>query len=142
MVDVVVWHSPAELDAVAIAPDFAAIVRSERLSATMRRNLASGGTIFAAVEGATLRGYATVVPFDGRDGRCWDDLPDALELGAIEVARSSRRRGIARTLMGRLGASARLANRVLLACGVASHWETDRAGLSLLDYRRMLVRLL
>jgi GNAT superfamily N-acetyltransferase len=134
-------ESPADLQGVTAAADFGAIVRSPFLLETMARNLASGSVIAAALDGSQLRGYATVAAIEPL-WRRFAGLAGVKELGAIEVARSARRRGVASALLARLDRHAPLADLVLLTYGSSSHWEPDVSGLEWAAYRRMLVRLL
>lgn len=141
------WRQRAALDGVTVASDFGAIVRSARLVATMRGNLDAGGVIVAALRGDTLVGYATTIPVaalaspEAAPLDRWHDLPDALALGAVEVARASRRGGVATALLRRLVRWPELERRIVLAHGLASHWDVDAAGLGYYQYRAMLVRL-
>lgn len=135
-------EGPADLQGVTPAVDFGAIVSSARLLETMARNLASGSVIAAALDdGGQLNGYATVTAIEPL-WRRFAGLAGVVELGAIEVARSARRRGIASALLARLDGHAPLADLVTLTYGASSHWEPEVGGLSWDRYRRMLVRLL
>ncbi len=142
------WTSASALDRVAVADDFGAIVKSARLPATMRANLGAGGSVLAALAGETLVGYATTVPVAALSSPeaapldRWHDLPHALELGAIEVARAARRNGIATALLRSLQRWPDVERWILLAHAVASHWDVDGTGLGWQPYRAMLVRLL
>jgi len=146
-VRVALWHGAAPAD-VAIADDFDAIVSSARLAATVHRSLAAGGFILAALRERTLIGYATTVPVaavsspEAAPLDRWHDLPHALELGALEVARSSRRRGVGSALMRAFAEWHDLERWIVLAHGIASHWDVGGAQLEFAQYRTMLVRLL
>jgi GNAT superfamily N-acetyltransferase len=137
-----VWREPSGDDSWDVADDFGSIVRSERLREVLDRIRPSGGAVIAALVGTELRGYATLVPSSLLKRDRWGDLPDAFELGSIEVARSSRRCGIATALLARLPSTLPIDRLLLLARGVASHWDTSVAMLSPIDYRRMLLRML
>jgi acetoin utilization protein AcuA len=136
------WNRTAALERYRVAPDFGAILRGAALGETMRRNLDDGATIAAAVDDDdVLLGYATVVP-SGCLGRRWGGLADVVELGAIEVARSARRRGIAHALLARLEGGRATERSVVIATGLSHHWEPEVAGLPPVRYRAMLVGLL
>ncbi len=132
---------PEALAGIDIAGDFGAIVPSLRLGPIMTNNLASGGVIAAAVDGGLLRGYATVVDFEP-DWRRFSGLPGVVELGAIEVARGARRRGLGKALLARLFREPRFESQVTLTYGASSHWEPEVGGLAPFAYRKMLVGLL
>ena len=134
-------EAPADLSRLAPATDLGAIVRSELVLETLERNLASGAVVAAAIDGVTLRGYATVAAIEPA-WRRFAGLAGVVELGAIEVARSARRRGVASALLARLERHPPLADLVTLTYGASSHWEPEVGGLSWEAYRRMLVRLL
>ncbi len=125
-----------------VANDFSAIVHSRKLPAALERIVGMGGTVVAAVDGDELSGYATVVPSATLVRERWQDLPDAFELGSIEVARSSRRHGIGSALVERLEALLPVDRMLLFARGMYGHWETEAAMLSAFEYRGMLLRML
>jgi hypothetical protein len=136
-----VWRDASDLETVAVAPDFHGIVKSGRLKEAMRRSFSVGGVTAAAVVQGQLRGYATLVPASALAGERWHDLPDAYELGAIEVARSARGCGLATALAGAMGRCLPVERLVIFARAVAGHWDPGGAGLTLAGYRRMLITL-
>jgi acetoin utilization protein AcuA len=64
------------------------------------------------------------------------------ELGAIEVSRNYRKLGLARTLIKTLMAESFMDRKIAYMNGFMWHWDVDGAGLTLLEYRRMLIGLL
>jgi GNAT superfamily N-acetyltransferase len=128
-----IWSDPSHVRGSTVALDFGAIVRSERLRQLLRGIVASGGVVIAALAERELHGYATVVP---------EHLPDMFELGSIEVARSHRTHGIGTGLLERLDIAVPIDRLVLYARGFVGHWDTEAATLSVLEYRRMLLRML
>jgi acetoin utilization protein AcuA len=136
------WQEPSRGDRWRAAGDFGSIVRSERLPEVFGGIAASGGVVLAALVGGELRGYATLVPSSALTRERWENLPDTYELGSIEVARSSRRRGVGTALLARLPATLPIERLLLFARGLAGHWDTALATLSPIDYRRMLLRML
>lgn len=114
------------LAGVAIAPDFAAIVRSDRLPALFGSVIGHGGVVLAAIEGSgdrdELRGYAAVVPSAAVDAP-WSDAPDSFELGSMEVARSSRGRGYGAAMLAELGSAVALETHLVFARGFFSSWD-------------------
>ena len=136
-----IWQRQADV-AARVASDFGAIVRSERLPALLGKISDLGGVVVAALEGDELRGYATLVPTSALTTERWENLPDTFELGSIEVARSSRGRGIGTQLLGRLQATVPVESLLLFARGLVSHWDLALTTLSAIGYRRMLLRML
>lgn len=133
-----------------LAPDdhFGAIVRSHKLMGVMHRCLTAGGFIVAALVDHLLVGYATTVPVAMLSSPeaialdRWHDLPDAFELGALEVAARWRRRGLATAILARWASIRELQRWIVLAHGNASHWDLYATGLSASAYRALLVRML
>lgn len=139
--DIQIWRTPEALDGVEVAPDFTAVVRSARLRETMAAGLASGAVVISAVVDRVLCGYATIVPSSALEAR-WRDLADVSELGALEVARSARRRRIGTSLLAALGDALPLSSLVLMARGVVHHWDFTEADIHPIRYRRLLVGML
>jgi acetoin utilization protein AcuA len=136
-----IWREPPARDGVRVA-DFGSIVRSDRLLPVLGRVADLGGVVVAALAEDELRGYATLVPSSALTEERWENLPDAFELGSMEVARSSRGRGIGTELLGALDATIPIEQRLLLARGFVSHWDMSLAAMSPVEYRRMLLRML
>jgi acetoin utilization protein AcuA len=136
-----IWRGPRDLDGARVAADFGAIVRSDRLPAVFRGIFERGGTIIAAADDE-LRGYAALVPSSALKGERWEALPDLFELGSIEVARSSRGRGVGAALLSTLGDALPLERVILFARGIASHWDLPFTELPLVEHRRKLLRML
>lgn len=101
-----------------------------------------GGVIVAATADHELRGYATLVPSSALTGEGWENVPDTFELGSIEVARSSRGRGIGTALLATLAAALPIEDLLLFARGFVNHWDMALAGLTPVQYRLMLLRML
>jgi acetoin utilization protein AcuA len=137
-----IWRELTPGEPPRVAGDFGAIVRSERLPAVLETIVGAGGVVIAAVAEDELRGYATLVPASLLTRERWENLPDAFELGSIEVARSSRGRGLGTGLLDGLRATLPIEQLLLFARGFVGHWDTSRAALSPLAYRRMLLRML
>lgn len=110
--------------------------------ALLRRVLrAPEGRVVAALAGDTLVGYLAIFrpgP-EERWGQC--RVPGLLELGALEVDRSWRRRGLARRLLGAAFAGGELEGAILLAPQFATDWDVETSGLSEREYRHMILRL-
>jgi acetoin utilization protein AcuA len=137
-----VWRDRSRGEPVRPAADFGAIVSSERLPAILDRIIDLHGVVIAALADDELRGYATLVPAAALARERWENLPDTFELGSIEVARSSRGRGLGTALLAALEATLPIDRLLLFARGMVSHWDVASAALHVIDYRRMLLRML
>jgi acetoin utilization protein AcuA len=73
----------------------------------------------------------------------WASLPSGqvLELGGIEVARDFRGRGLARHLMDRAFAPPDFDVTIVYAQALTWCWDLEGSGLSLADYRAMMLQL-
>jgi acetoin utilization protein AcuA len=73
----------------------------------------------------------------------WSKLGDLMfELGAIEVSRNYRKLGLAGALIKALMSEPFIERKITYMNGFMWHWDVDGTGLTLLDYRRMLIDLL
>src|SRR5262249_509161 len=121
--DVRIWRKASDLRRVRIAPDFGAVVSSDVLEPVLRAGFGFDAITTAAQVGDLLVGYATLVPSSALVDRRWGDLPDTFELGALEVARSWRRRGIATALLASLDRCIMLEHVVVFARAFVSQWD-------------------
>lgn len=121
------YESPSQIDALRVAAGFSSIVKTGEVPSMFRRVLAADGNVTAALSGGVLVGYAADLPFvpiewDGaRIVRRWEMVPQARELGAVEVAAPFRNRGIARRLMQALADDERLERFIVI--GEALRWH-------------------
>jgi acetoin utilization protein AcuA len=134
-----VWR---ELPMIRVSPELHAIVPAERLSDLLDDIVGIGGTVLAAVGDGELRGYATLVPSSGLTHERWENLPDVVELGSIDVAPSARRRGVGTALLAELAVTLPLERLLVFARGIAYHWDTEGTGLAHTAYRAMLLAML
>jgi GNAT superfamily N-acetyltransferase len=81
-------------------------------------------------------GQLTVV----RAGDWWEEIESCFEV-AIEVSENWRQLGVASRLIALAAAREDLEDRILLAMGLAWHWDLERSGFNRIQYRDMLVRL-
>jgi len=136
-----------DLRRVDIAPGFCAITRSDRLRETLERVLRLGAVVTAAVERSILVGYIVDMPFvpiavaGGEVRRRWQSVPQARELGGLEVARPYRCMGIGRRLLLALSTAERLQASILMAEGFEWHWDLGACSLSATERRRELLAL-
>jgi acetoin utilization protein AcuA len=136
------WRETECLQEARFAPNFTAIVRTERLAGVMRSCLQAGATIAVARRDETVCGYATVVPSSTHVFERWRDLRDVHELGALEVVRTARCQGLATGLLEQLARSLPWEDMIVFARGFVSHWDLPGTGMAAVRYRRMLVALL
>jgi GNAT superfamily N-acetyltransferase len=69
-------------------------------------------------------------------------VPGVFEVGAVEVAAGWRRRGIGSALLRFAVAAEPFRDLVLVAFGLAWHWDLEGSGLTAMAYRRGLLRSL
>jgi acetoin utilization protein AcuA len=143
----IVSLTPADLRAIDVPPGFGAIVRSGDIRDVLARVIDLGGAVTVASAEGVLAGYATDLPFvpvfyqGRRVERPWDDLPQARELGSIEVAPQFRHARVAEALLATMVANGRLDDRIVIGEALASHWDLRGSGLAVWDYRTALLRL-
>lgn len=147
-IDVLTHVTAARLSSLAIAPGFAAVVKSERVGEVLGQVLAIGGDVTAAVAAGQLVGYVTIAPFvpirwAGRTyHRRWERLPGGHELGSIEVSRVWRGRRLGERLVLAAVADGSLDHTIVLSEELSWHWDEEELGLTKREYRAMLQRLL
>jgi len=99
------------------------------------------GRVLVAHRGRQLVAYLTFHPPEG-DCR-WASLPHGkiLELGGIEVARGFRGMGLARRLMDQAFAPPDFDDVIVYAQALTWCWDLEGTGMSVADYRQMMLRL-
>jgi acetoin utilization protein AcuA len=142
------FTSAAQLARVDVAPGFAAITPSAELRTVLADVLELDGVVTAAIRRSILVGYIVDLPFlpipfqGGQITRRWQGVPDARELGGLEVARPFRGGGIAQRLLTELVSEARLDRIILIGEALQWHWDADTGRRSIWEYRDELLRLL
>jgi acetoin utilization protein AcuA len=137
-------QDPGRID---VPPGFFAVNRSAELREALSRVLDLGAWVTCALHGSVLLGYALDLPFvpvsfDGVPWpRRWDALPDARELGAIEIARPYRDLRLGHGLLAGLCDGGRLEGQVLIGEGLVWHWDAEARGLGPGECRRRLLAL-
>lgn len=81
-------------------------------------------------------GQVTIVPCE----TWWEGLKNTYEI-AIEVSSRWRRLGLAKELLTYALELGTLEDMILLAIGLSWHWDTERAGMSAVCYRRLIASL-
>ena len=84
-------------------------------------------------------GYVAVL--DPEPGTRFSSLPGLLEVGAVEVASGWRRGGVAGALLRFAVEPDPFEDLILIASGLAWHWDLEQSGLSAVAYRRVLRRV-
>jgi acetoin utilization deacetylase AcuC-like enzyme len=99
----------------------------------------TGEVVVAHTPEGVLVGYVAVL--DPEPGTRFSSLPGLLEVGAIEVADGWRRGGVAGALLRFAVEPDPFEDLILIASGLAWHWDLDQSGLSAIAYRRVLRRV-
>ena len=99
----------------------------------------TGEVVVAHTPEGVLVGYVAVL--DPEPGTRFSSLPGLLEVGAIEVADDWRRGGVAGALLRFAVEPDPFEDLILIASGLAWHWDLDQSGLSAIAYRRVLRRV-
>ncbi len=100
-----------------------------------------GRVVVAVTDSQTIVGFLTFhAPSRlSRWGRA--NLTGLVELGGIEVSSSWRKLGLAKAMLGVAFADAYYDDKIVIAAGLSWCWDLSGTGLSLNEYRQMLVRL-
>jgi GNAT superfamily N-acetyltransferase len=99
----------------------------------------AGEVVVAHTPEGTVVGYVAVL--DPEPGTRFASLPGLLEVGAIEVAAGWRRGGVATALLRFAVEPDPFEDLILIASGLAWHWDLEQSGLSAVAYRRVLGRV-
>ena len=99
----------------------------------------AGEVVVAHTPEGTVVGYVAVL--DPEPGTRFASLPGLLEVGAIEVGAGWRRGGVATALLRFAVEPDPFEDLILIASGLAWHWDLEQSGLSAVAYRRALARL-
>jgi len=108
----------------------------------LRRVLrAPQGRVLAVVAKDTLVGYLALFQPgpEERWGQC--SITGLIELGALEVDRAWRRRGLARRLLQAAFAGGGLDPAIVMAPQFATDWDLETSGLTWREYRQMVLHL-
>lgn len=97
--------------------------------------------------GLALKDSDTVVAYfagwyPGKEER-WSKLGDLMyEMGAIEVSRNFRHTGLAQTMIGLILDDDFFEDKIAYMNGFSWHWDLDGTGLTISQYRQMMLRML
>jgi acetoin utilization deacetylase AcuC-like enzyme len=99
----------------------------------------NGEVVVAHTPEGVVVGYVAVL--DPEPGTRFASLPGLLEVGAVEVAAGWRRGGVAGALLRFAVEPDPFEDLILIASGLAWHWDLEQSGLSATAYRRVLRRV-
>jgi acetoin utilization protein AcuA len=100
-----------------------------------------GRVALALIDGARVVGYG-VGCYPGSDDR-WRKLGELMyEMAALEVSRNYRGMGIAGKIFRLLMQDDFFEDKIAYICGFSWHWDLDGSGLTMAQYRRMMLGLL
>ena len=99
----------------------------------------AGEVVVAHTPEGVVVGYVAVL--EPEPGTRFASLPGLLEVGAIEVATGWRRGGVASALLRFAVEPDPFEDLILIASGLAWHWDLDQSGLSATAYRGVLARV-
>ncbi|HXZ43379.1 MAG TPA: GNAT family N-acetyltransferase [archaeon] len=136
--------APDQLDSLTLGEGLGAYCRYRRgeTLAMLRRVLhAQQGRLLAAIIGDTLVGYLAFFQ-PGREER-WGQHPitNLIELGAVEVDRTWRQRGVAQLLLQNAFGGGELDAAIVVAPEFATDWDLASSGLAWREYRQVILRL-
>jgi acetoin utilization deacetylase AcuC-like enzyme len=99
----------------------------------------AGEVVVAHTPEGVVVGYVAVL--DPEPGTRFASLPGLLEVGAVEVASGWRRGGVASALLRFAVEPDPFEDLILIASGLAWHWDLEQSGLTAKAYRRVLARV-
>jgi acetoin utilization deacetylase AcuC-like enzyme/GNAT superfamily N-acetyltransferase len=100
-----------------------------------------GGDLVVAHTGdGVVVGYAAII--DPEPGSRFAGVPGLFEVGAVEVAAGWRRGGVGGALLRFAVGAEPFRDLVLVAFGLAWHWDLEGSGLTAMAYRRVMLRVL
>lgn len=105
------------------------------------RSGADGRVVLAVVRSSIIVGYVACWHPDPEDR--WSKLGDVIyEMGAIEVSRGFRGRGLARQMIATVLSDDFFEDKIACLSSFSWHWDLEGTGLSIPAYRKMLAGLM
>jgi acetoin utilization protein AcuA len=129
---------PSVLRRLRVAEDMHAFTRSAEREAQLLRQLAArpdANLIVAFTPEGEVVAEVSLAPCEGR----WSDLEGCYEL-AIQVARSWRHGGLGETLLRFAMEPSYTEHLIIIAMGIAWHWDLEAMAMTPDAYRDMLMR--
>lgn len=136
--------TPDQLDPLTLGEGLGAYgrYRAGETLAMLRRVLrAQQGRVLAAITGEALVGYLAFFQPGPEERWGQRSIPGLVELGALEVDRTWRRRGVARLLLQAAFAGGALDRAIVIAPQFATDWDLETSGLTWREYRQLILRL-
>lgn len=100
------------------------------------------GRIILARDGMTIVGYVTFHYPDEMERWSEGNMEDLIELGAIEVANDYRGLGLGKSLIRLAFQDGQLENVIVFTTEYYWHWDLQRSGLNVWQYRQMMEDLM
>jgi acetoin utilization protein AcuA len=134
---------PERLAAMGMHPSLDAFRRpKEQLEALVEIAGLPEGRVIAARDGDTIVGYVTFHYPDPIERWAQGNMPDLIELGAVEVADDYRSIGIGKTMIRLAFAGGQMENVITFTTEYYWHWDLEKSGLSVWEYRAMMEKLM
>lgn len=100
------------------------------------------GRINIARDGNMIIGYVTFVYPDPMERWAEGNMPDLLELGAVEVASNYRGAKIGKNLLQLSMLDDAMEDYIIITTEYYWHWDLKGSGLSVWDYRKMMEKMM
>ncbi|TDF96544.1 GNAT family N-acetyltransferase [Paenibacillus piri] len=134
---------PEQLRQYRMHPDLDAFRRpKEQFEALVEIAELPEGRIIAARLEAEIVGYVTFHYADEMEHWSYGNMEDLIELGAIEVADDFRGYGIGKQLIRLAFEGGQMENVITFTTEYYWHWDLDKSGLNLWEYRKMMEKLM
>jgi GNAT superfamily N-acetyltransferase len=137
-------RAPEHLEGLAPGEGLGAYCRyrpGETLTILRRVLAAPEGLVLAALAERTLVGYLALFQPGPEERWGRHPIPGLVELGALEVDRAWRRRGLARGLLQAGFGGGELDKAIVIAPQYATDWDLEASGLGWREYRHLILRL-
>ncbi|MDQ1913135.1 GNAT family N-acetyltransferase [Paenibacillus sp. GD4] len=134
---------PEQLRAYAMHPDLDAFRRPrEQFEALIEIAELPEGRIILARKEREIIGYVTFHYADELERWSEGQMEDLLELGAIEVADAYRGLGLGKKMIRLAFEKEQLENMIVFTTEYYWHWDLEKSGLSVWQYRDMMEKLM
>ncbi|MGG1514779.1 GNAT family N-acetyltransferase [Paenibacillus oryzisoli] len=135
--------APGHLRELTMHPKLDAFRRpKEQLEALIEIAELPEGRIILARDGSTIVGYVTFHYPDEIERWSQGNMPDLIELGAIEVADDYRSLGLGKKLIKLAFEEDQMENVITFTTEYYWHWDLENSKLSVWEYRQMMEKLM
>ncbi|MNN07320.1 Acetoin utilization protein AcuA [compost metagenome] len=100
------------------------------------------GRIIVARDSDTIIGYVTFHYPDEMERWSQGNMPDLIELGAVEVANDYRSLGLGSKMIRTAFEDEQMESYIVFTTEYYWHWDLKSSGLTVWDYRKMMERLM